>query len=170
MTQTSSNNKPGTIMYALAWIVLFGLLALFFNDWIEQAYNPNQNPSSIDTGEYRELTLKPNKQHHYLSAGTINGKAVTFLLDTGATHVAIPAKLANQLQLTKGRKHYVNTANGTATAYQTEINQLTLGTIKLHNLPASINPGMQGDLILLGMSALKQLEFSQKGELLILRQ
>jgi aspartyl protease family protein len=157
-------------MYILAWLVLFGLLAGFFNEWLSNLQNPNRNPVTVDASNFKELILQPNRQHHYLSSGTINGEEVVFLLDTGATHVAVPSKLAQHLQLSKGRKHYVDTANGTAIAYQTRINSLTMGNIELHNLAASINPGMQGEVILLGMSALKQLEFTQKGELLILRQ
>ena len=157
-------------MYILAWVVLFGLMAAAFSDWLASEQNPNQTPDTTVVNGARELTLKPNRQHHYLSAGSINGHAVTFLLDTGATQVAIPLKLAKQLQLKPGRKHYVNTANGRAIAYSTQINSLSVGDIKLYNLNASLNPGMQGEIILLGMNALKQLEFSQKGELLILRQ
>ena len=170
MSQTSPEKPIGTTMYILAWAVLFGLMAVGFSDWLASEKNPNQSPDSRLVNGGRELTLRPNRQHHYLSRGTINGQDVTFLLDTGATQVAVPLNLAKQLALKPGRKHYVNTANGTATAYSTQIDSLSIGEIKLYDLKASLNPGMQGEIILLGMNALKQLEFSQKGELLILRQ
>jgi len=63
-----------------------------------------------------------------------------------------------------------NTANGQVQVRATRINTLQLGPITLYNLEASINPGMDGNEILLGMSALKQIEFSQKGKFLTLRQ
>ena len=157
-------------MYIVAWLILFGLLAAFFNDWIEQQYNPNRNISKQSQNGQKELILKPNRQHHYLSSGTINQQPVVFLLDTGATNVAIPAALATRLRLNKGRAITVQTANGLARAYTTQIKSLGLGNIQLNNISASINPGMDDGVVLLGMSALRQLEFTQKGDLLILRQ
>jgi len=64
----------------------------------------------------------------------------------------------------------VQTANGMVTVYKTEIEQLSIGNIFLYNVAAHINPAMKSDAILLGMSALKKVEFSQKGKLLTLRE
>ncbi len=50
------------------------------------------------------------------------------------------------------------------------LNSLRLGDIELRDVAALIAPAMDGDDVLLGMSALKQLEFSQKGGTLVLRQ
>ncbi|WP_339668771.1 TIGR02281 family clan AA aspartic protease [Dasania marina] len=170
MNQQSSHSKLGTGMYIMAWVIIIALLGAGFQQWYEDQYNPNQQPDSQYQQGLREVVLKPNHQHHYLVSGTINQQAVVFLLDTGATHVAVPSSLVQRLQLKRGRQQQVTTANGIATAYSTEINKLSFGNITLRNVKASINPGMNGDVILLGMSALKQLEFSQKGDLLILRQ
>jgi aspartyl protease family protein len=63
----------------------------------------------------------------------------------------------------------VNTANGRATGYRTRLDELTLGEIRLHNVRALITSGMDGDEVLLGMSALKQLEFTQRAGTLVLR-
>ena len=52
---------------------------------------------------YEVITiLESNRQHHYVASGTINGRPVTFLLDTGATDVVIPAQLADRLKLRRG--------------------------------------------------------------------
>lgn len=74
------------------------------------------------------------------------------------------------LGLKRGRAVMVNTANGLTESYSTVIESLVLGDIRLHGVAAGIVPGMQGDEILLGMSALRQLDFSQQGGQLILRQ
>ena len=63
----------------------------------------------------------------------------------------------------------VRTANGSLRVAQTYINELKLGDIRLTNVRANLNPGMQDNEILLGMSALKQLEFTQRGDWLILK-
>ena len=71
--------------------------------------------------------------------------------------------MANRLMLSPGKATIANTANGPVTVYSTNIEKLELGGIVLYNVPAQINPGMNGlDEVLLGMSALSQLEFRQR--------
>jgi len=94
---------------------------------------------------------------------------VTFLLDTGATDVVIPAQLAESAGLQPGQAMRAMTANGLVTVYSTTIPTLHLGDITLYDVRASINPGMQGDTVLLGMSALRQVEFTQRADTLTLR-
>ena len=63
------------------------------------------------------------------------------------------------------------TANGAVELAHTRIAELTIGSITLYDVDASINPGMDKDMpILLGMSVLKQLEMQQKDDTLILKQ
>ena len=78
--------------------------------------------------------------------------------------------LADHLSLRRGQPGRAMTANGPVTVYSTSIDELSIGDIKLYNVPASINPGMSDQAILLGMSALKQIEFVQRGDSLTLRQ
>jgi aspartyl protease family protein len=160
----------GKIMMILAWIAGLSLAAMWFSGVEERRFNPNQQPESVTTEDGVEVRLESNPQGHYLVRGAINGRDVTFLLDTGATFVAIPANVADSLGLPRGRRVMVNTANGTAASFTTRIDSLRLGAISLQDVDAGIVPGMGGDEILLGMSALRQLEFSQRGGELILRQ
>jgi aspartyl protease family protein len=92
------------------------------------------------------------------------------MLDTGATNVAVPEALAQKIGLRRGPSQQILTANGIATAYATEIQSLHIGSIELNNVKASVTPSMQGESILLGMSALKRIDFSQSGDLLTLTQ
>lgn len=160
----------GKAMLTIAWIAVLGLLTLWFGRWEARQHNPNAAPDSRQSAGQVEVTLKANRWHHYVSSGTINGEPVTFLLDTGATAVSVPANLADKLGLDKGVTMQSQTANGTVRVWSTRIDQLTLGAITLTDLRGSINPGMQGDEILLGMSALKQLEIRQQGDTLTLIQ
>lgn len=157
-------------MMVLAWVAGLALAAQWFSGFEERRRNPNQAPVSLHTGATIEVHLERNRQGHYLSMGQINGQPVTFLLDTGATFVAIPAALADRLQLQRGRPVMVNTANGLTESWNTRIDTLQLGEIRLHNVSAGIVPGIVGEDVLLGMSALKQLDFTQRGNELILRQ
>jgi clan AA aspartic protease (TIGR02281 family) len=61
----------------------------------------------------------------------INGEPVEFMLDTGATDVAIPADLAKRLKLEEGFGVTLSTANGLSQGYRTKIDRLQLGDIVL---------------------------------------
>jgi len=169
-TGDEQNKKTGKWMLALAWISALLLFTLFFDDQLSKQYNPNQQPISQRNTQQAEVRLKQNKMGHYITNGTINGQNVIFLLDTGATQVSIPAHLASQLALEAGYAHDVMTANGRVKVYSTKIDNLSIGDIELNRVSANLNPGMSGNEILLGMSALKQLDFSQINGWLILKQ
>ncbi|MGJ8679617.1 retropepsin-like aspartic protease family protein [Paraglaciecola sp.] len=162
-------NKLGKGMLIMAWIIGLALLTFLFDDQLAKQLNPNSDPISSVSSGIAEVKLKQNRAGHYVTGGGINGQPVVFMLDTGATQVSIPMHLAEQLNLHKGRASWVQTANGRLQVLQTRIQRLSLGDIQLTDVAAHLNPAMQDDQILLGMSALKQLEFTQKGEWLILR-
>lgn len=156
-------------MIIAAWVVVIGLLTLFFNDFLEGERNPNQSVLSRtnDDGS-SEVVLQRNRYGHYVATGRINGTDVEFLVDTGASDVSIPGNLAMDLGLARGAPVTYSTANGTVTGYRTVIDRLELGSLELRNVRASINPSYDERDILLGMSVLKQLDFSQRGDTLIL--
>lgn len=157
-------------MVFAGWIVFLLLLTLFFNNWLERQHNPNDNVISATNGDGAvEVVLQRNRLGHYLAAGEINGRPVTFLLDTGATDVSIPQSLARHLDLHQGAPRRYQTANGTIVTYATRLDSVRLGDIVRHNVRAHINPGMQQGEVLLGMSFLKHLEMVQRGSQLTLR-
>ena len=171
MTEDDSTNKIAKLFVWLAWIIAIALLMYFFQGVLDKQYNPNSQPQvSLNSSGQAEVVLQQNKQGHYVTLGSINESPVTFLLDTGATQVSIPAHIADELQLESFGSYPVRTANGTVTVYKTQIDQLSIGNIFLYNVAAHINPAMKSDAILLGMSALKEEEFSQKGKQLTLRE
>lgn len=167
--QHRQQNKMGKGMLIVAWIIGLGLLTLVFDDQLAKQFNPNAEPISSSNQGVQEVLLKQNRAGHYVSGGMINGQPVVFLLDTGATHVSVPMHLAEQLNLQMGTASWVQTANGRVQVAQTNIQHLSIGEIQLDNVRANLNPGFKANKILLGMSALKQLEFTQKGEWLMLR-
>ncbi len=171
MPQPNSTNQLGKAFVWVAWLLALALLTFVFQDVLEEQLNPNQNPQYLlnDQG-LGEVILKQNRQGHYVTNGTINGSKVTFLLDTGATQVSIPAHIAKQLNLPQYGSYRVQTANGTIRVFQTKLDELRIGNIILYNIDANINPSMQTNDILLGMSALKKLDFQQTGKQLILRE
>lgn len=165
-----STSRLGKGMTLAAWIIALGLLTLFFNNKLDNQRNPNQSVySRIDETGKPEVILKRNRYGHYVTTGTVNGHSVEFMLDTGASDVAIPAELAQKLGLERGAPVQYQTANGVVTAYRTTLDSVAIGVMTIRNVPASINPGMRNTEILLGMSVLKHIEFTQRGDTLILR-
>ena len=170
MSESSPGRGAGKAMWIVVWLLGLFLATRFFAQWQDTQRNPNQQPESAVGSGYTEVRLASNGQGHFLASGLINGEAVEFLLDTGATDVAIPAALAERLGLPRGTPISLHTANGQSTGYRTRISRLQLGDIVLTEVRALIAPGMPGEEVLLGMSALKQLEFTQRDGTLLLRQ
>lgn len=164
-----TQGTTGKWMLILAWAAGLGLLTLLFDDQLAQQFNPNPQPNSRQAQGVTEVQLQQNRFGHYVASGFINNQPVVFLLDTGATDVSIPFALAAQLKLTPGRTAWVQTANGRVQVAQTIIDHLQIGGIELHNVTGHLNYADGTNEILLGMSALKQLEFTQQKDILILR-
>lgn len=153
----------------MAWVaslLVLGMLYLYFENSLQARNNPNRQ---LQIAAGTDLVLKRSGDGHYIFPGTINGQPVSFLLDTGATLVSVPAHLAGELGLKAGAPQQSLTANGTVTTRATRVDALAFGPFDLRGVPASLNPGMAGDQVLLGMSVLKHLEFTQRGDTLILR-
>lgn len=157
-------------MLILAWVGGLALLTLVFQDQLEQRYNPNREPvMQVNAAGEREVVLERNAQGHYVATGLINGLPVTFLLDTGATDVALPESLADRLRLERLGGGISQTANGPVAVWQTRLEQVRLGDIELRDVRASIVPSMERNTpVLLGMSFLQQVDFSQRDGRLIL--
>ena len=166
-----STKGVGRGMIFAAWLLLLGMLAFGFDSILDWQMNPNTRPEgSTDAQGVPEVTLRRNRAGHYVANGRINGQTVTFLLDTGATDVAVPRELAARLGLEKGYASRSRTANGVVTTWRTMLDEVGIGPVRLQGIRASILPSMPGNEVLLGMSFLKRLELVQKGESLTLRQ
>lgn len=159
----------GKYMMIAAWVLALALLTMFFNDRLEQQRNPNRQLNTIVEGEIPAVRLQRNRFGHYVATGMINGQPVEFLLDTGATDVSIPVAIADELGLERGRRVVYQTANGTITAWRTTLEEIQLGPLRVGPVAASINPGDSTGAVLLGMSFLRALDFSQQGNTLTLK-
>lgn len=168
-TESSAGNGMGRGMLYIAAISTLALLTFFFNGVIERQENPNHTVNSLSVDGYTEIKLRRNRGGHYVATGSINGKAVDFLVDTGATDVAIPGELAREIDLPNLGPATFQTANGISRGYFTRLESLRIGDIMLDDVRASVAPNLDGQ-ILLGMSALGQLDWRQENRQLIIRQ
>lgn len=166
MGEENPHRRSGVAMLWIAWLLVLAGGWWLADRWMVQRANPNQNPTVSAAGA---VVLERNRQGHYVATGEINGQKVTFLLDTGATTVALSTRLARDLGLARGAAIQIDTANGVATGFQTRLKSVRLGDIVVHEVGAVFSDGMMDDTVLLGMSFLKNLEFTQRENQLTLR-
>lgn len=118
-----------------------------------------------------EIVLQRRDFGNYIADGKINAKPVEFLVDTGATTIAISGELAQRLGLSYGSAKSIETANGRTTGFETTLQSVQLGALKLNQVRAIIMPNMaMGRRVLLGMNFLQFFELVQRDGLLIIRQ
>ena len=109
----------------------------------------------------------------FRSVGTINGRTVRFLLDTGATTVAMNKSQARQLGVDyrmKGERIVVSTASENVKGYRVRLKSVSLGKIKQRNVEAMVIDGDHPGPILLGMSFLGNLKVEKEGKAMTIRQ
>ena len=163
---SAPSKKWGAGMQILFWLLLLVMLYLGFADYLSQRTNPNQQIEGTAQGNIREVILRSARGGHYVASGEINGQPVTFLVDTGATLVALPTAVARQLKVQSRGQGLANTAGGVVRVDYATLDSVRLGNIVLHDVRASINPELQE--VLLGMSFLRELELIHRdGELRI---
>lgn len=160
-----SNARLGRRMLWLAAFGLLGALYLFFS----MLDTGGGMVSTVDSSGAAMVVLEQDRSGHYVAEGEINGQAVTFLVDTGATDVALPESAARALGLQFGPKVQVMTAAGPATAWMTRLDEVAVGEIRRRDVRASITSG-EFDGILLGMSFLKHYGLQQQGGKLVISQ
>src|SRR3546814_19050784 len=144
MSPQPPGKRAGRVLMILSWCAALFLATRFFAQWEQRAQNPNTEVYSQKGEGFIEVKLVSNKQGHFVASGQINGQPVDFMLDTGATDVAIPQELAARLKLEKGFGVTLSTANGLSEGYRTRIDRLQLGDIVLREVRALVEPGLGG--------------------------
>jgi aspartyl protease family protein len=112
--------------------------------------------------EQAQVSIWPNNGM-YLTAGSVNGYSVDFLIDTGASAIALNAATAQRLGLEylNAPASMVQTASGIEKAYRINLDEVQIGEIKLHNVGAMVLDGPHPKRALLGMTFLGQVEISR---------
>lgn len=122
------------------------------------------------TGSRNTVTLPADSRGQFIASGMVNGGHMRFLVDTGATFVAIPSGEARRLGIDyrRGQRGMSMTANGVVVVYRVTLDSVTLGDITLYGVEGTVHemPGM--DVGLLGMSFLSRTEMRREGQNLTL--
>jgi len=118
-----------------------------------------------------EVRLQAGRNNHFFANGKINGFSAHFLVDTGASSIAINKNTAARMGITKRDsigELYVNTANSRVRAYAVDLKSVTVGSITLNNVRAVIMPNDHPKEILLGNSFLSKCNMKVSGGVLVL--
>ncbi|MBX2837142.1 MAG: TIGR02281 family clan AA aspartic protease [Gammaproteobacteria bacterium] len=163
------SGKFALLMVLGLWIIVMVFGTLWAQRWFEARNAPSDPELAVGPDGRPEVILESDGRGHFLVNGSVNGETVGFLVDTGASSIAIPEPLAMRLGLESGYPVTTQTANGVSTAYTTIIDSVEIGGLELTNVRALIAPGLDGQVALLGMSFLRHFELVQKEGLLTIR-
>lgn len=144
-------------------------LGLNRNMVLSESYSAPSQSNTQTTNGAQTVQILRNLQGMYETPGFINGRTVHFVVDTGATLVAMDEQDAIRLGVpfrTEGRIGYSSTANGTIKVWQVNLKKVRVGTIELTNVRGSVREGSTNIPILLGQSFLNQLKVESDNGLL----
>lgn len=115
----------------------------------------------------REIVLTAGPGGHFMAGGAINGQAVNFMVDTGATTIAMSQSEASRLglDLRNGQRGLSGTANGTVPVVLITLGRVRLGEIEVANVPAVVMPA-QMPYILLGNSFLSRFQMRRENDVM----
>jgi aspartyl protease family protein len=106
---------------------------------------------------------------HFFSGGAINGQAVRFIVDTGATSVSLGVPEAERIGLKyrNGELARSSTANGTVTIWKVKLDSVRVGDVEIHDVDASVIPAAM-PFVLLGNSFLSRFQMKRDNDLMVL--
>ncbi|MCB1924258.1 MAG: TIGR02281 family clan AA aspartic protease [Gammaproteobacteria bacterium] len=122
--------------------------------------------------ERREIRILKDSRGGYFVDGLINGSPVRFLVDTGATSVAMSERHAAQLGLqhrVDGTPVGVGTASGSARGHAVQLASVSVAGMRVNDVRAVVIDGDSPQFVLLGMNVLSKFDIDQRENLLILR-
>lgn len=154
-----SNDLPRSLKLVTVWLLVGAAVFLGIQWW---QHREQQTRFQVSGGAFE---IRRSADGHYHWPGRINGRAVDFLIDTGATGTAIPAALADELGLESLGTVRSSTAGGTVTGQIVRADLELQGGIKVERLRIVALPRL-GTNPLLGMDVLGKLHWQQRDSVL----
>lgn len=117
-----------------------------------------------------QIVLPVSSGGHYIAQGSINGRAAEFMVDTGATSIAMGMADAKRLGIDyeKGARMVGSTANGLVQAYRVRLASVRIQDVELRDVEAAVVPQAMPH-ILLGNTFLSRFQMSTSNEQLTLK-
>lgn len=127
--------------------------------------------SNFQAAKMAVVRIPRGHNGHYFVSGFINGCSIDFMVDTGASAVALNINQAKALGIDyrNGQKIQMNTAGGVTDAREVVLNKLTIGNITLYNVRCIVNIGSHPTIALLGNSFLSKVQMTENKGVLLLK-
>jgi aspartyl protease family protein len=121
------------------------------------------------SGGGSRVVLSADSRGHFMTQGAINGRAVTFMLDTGATSVAMSAADAQRIGLdySKGQPVQIGTANGTTSGYKLRLQSVRVGDVEVYDIDAVVSQQSM-PFVLLGNSFINRFSMRRDADQMVL--
>jgi aspartyl protease family protein len=115
-----------------------------------------------------KIVLPMGSGGHFMTQGTVNGRSIQFMVDTGATTVALGVSDAQRLGINyeKGQPVRMNTANGVAQGWRVKLNSVRIGDVEVFDVEAIVGPNMP--FALLGNSFLSRFSMKRESDMMVL--
>jgi aspartyl protease family protein len=116
------------------------------------------------------VVLTADVRGHFATDGQVNGRSIRFVVDTGATLIALPASEARRLSIDyqKGQKVTMGTANGKVPGYLVKLDTVSVGGVTIYGVDAVVMEGNGLVSPLLGMSFLNRMNMKREGDIMTL--
>lgn len=159
---TSPSPQRGLLWMLLFWIVVMGMVYVLMQKTLAPKYPQASAGGAVE--------IKRSLDGHFRTIGQVNGVDTVFLLDTGATTVAVSDEFAARAALHGGTRTEFNTANGVRSGRMVDGITIAVGPLEVRNTRVGVGISPTGDdEALLGQSFLRHFDVSISGATLILR-
>lgn len=157
-------------------VIIAGLVAVYgFRDelrFVGQRVLGELEPHQAQMSDRGELVFRRGRGGHFQVDARVNGQPVRFMVDTGASDIVLSPQDARRVGIDPARLSFdqrYETANGTGWGALTTIDSMVVGSIRFHDIGASVN-GAPMDQSLLGLGFLDRLSgYEVRGDSLILK-
>ena len=152
---TDPRELPRTLKLVTLWLLLGAAVFVGVQAWQSQQQRARFSVDAVSGA----IELRRSADGHFHWPGTVNGIAVDFLVDTGATGTALPQALADRAGLVAEGTLQSNTAGGVVRGTLARADVSLQGGVRAERLRVAVLPRLQSPL--LGMDVLSKMRFSQ---------
>jgi aspartyl protease family protein len=161
-TDVSPGLKWGPLAIVAFWVVVMGVLYALMAQYLK--------PKPVTITAQGELIIPKDRDGHFYAAGTVNGRAVMFMVDTGASMVAVSETFARNAGVAEGVPTTFHTANGDMPGRIVKDVPVTVGPIQVSGVRVGVGlVGGEEDQALLGQSFLSKFDITMSKEQMVLR-
>jgi clan AA aspartic protease (TIGR02281 family) len=158
----SEGGPSASVLKRVSFFLVIGaILFVLFDRFGPYQSGAGYRPRPIETVSDQGVVLDRTFDGHYYLTGRINGREVVFMVDTGASTIAIGDSLAGELDLGACRPRQYSTAAGAVAGCEAVAGEVEVAGLRLPDVRVAVLPG--GDTVLLGMNVLRHFRIEQQG-------